>query len=134
MSTISQRGKDFEKYVAEQFQILDKYAYRRADSGSGKSRKEDVFTTLPFFIECKNQKTQSLDAWYKKAELDTPKDRYTLLVYKVERQRGATVYMKSRVFLSILSGVHVDEGLDQPVKIDLSDFINLLKEKNDIYS
>ena len=46
-----QKGKKLEDYVAKAFQEFDKYAYRRADSGSGRLRKEDVFTTLPFFID-----------------------------------------------------------------------------------
>lgn len=125
-----QKGKELEDYVAKQFQRIDKYAYRRADSGSGKSRKEDVFTVLPFFIECKHHKTPSIGAWFRKAELDTPRSKYTILVYKGDRQRGATVYMKTKVFLSVLAGIRIEEGFEQFVTMELSDFISLLEEKN----
>lgn len=122
------KGISLEDYVATQFRRIDKYAYRRKDSGSGKLRKEDVFTTLPFFIECKNQTQKNIQLWFTKAEMDTPGDKYTLLIYKGLGQHGATVYMRVRSFLGLLSGVKI-EGLGMMMSMELEDFISLLEEK-----
>lgn len=122
------KGKLLEDYVADKLKELDSYAYRRADSGSGRLRKEDVFTRLPLFIECKNQKAKLIESWYRKAEMDTPSDRYTVLVYKTDYQQGATVYMRMREFIGLLGGSKIQQGFPQMMMMELSDFISLLKE------
>lgn len=122
------KGKVLEDYVASKLKELDSYAYRRTDSGSGRLRKEDVFTRLPLFIECKNHKAKSIESWYTKAEMDTPTDRYTILVYKGDYQQGATVYMRMRELVGLLGGNKIKTGFPQMMMMELSDFISLLKE------
>lgn len=122
------KGKVLEDYVADRLKKIDSMAYRRADSGSGRLRKEDVFTRLPLFIECKNHKDKSIGAWYAKAEMDTPADRYTVLVYKGSYQQGATVYMKMRELIGLLGRNKIKAGYDQMISMEFLDFISLLEE------
>lgn len=50
-----EKGKRFEKYIAEQIRAcgLDERAHRESGSGNGK-RKGDISSSIPFLIEAKN--------------------------------------------------------------------------------
>lgn len=54
--TAIEKGKRFENYVAKEIEAEGLgMARREIGSGSGK-RKGDIFSSLPFLLECKNQK------------------------------------------------------------------------------
>jgi len=120
-----QKGKQLENFVANELRKIDKYAYRRADSGSGLHRKEDVFTTLPLFIECKNQKELHINDWWKKTIENCPSDKYPILVFKQNYQREPTVCLWLGDLLSLLSKQKVD--LKYKIYLAWSDFFDLIK-------
>lgn len=123
------KGKQLEKYVADELSKIDKYAYRRADSGSGLRKKEDVFTTLPFFIECKNQAEIHINLWWGKMVENCPADKIPILIYKQNYQREPTVC----TMLSYLLDWYLDKKISQElmffVHLSFTDFINLVKKK-----
>jgi len=60
--SIRQKGKRFENYIAQQIEEAGLgQARREIGSGSGK-RKGDIFSSLEFLLECKNQ--AKLNWWH----------------------------------------------------------------------
>lgn len=126
------KGKRLENYVARELAKVDKYAYRRADSGSGRLRKEDVFTTLPFFIECKNQDTLELNSWWKQTLNGCPTNKLPILIYKRNFEREPTVVTTFFYLLTYISGVEElpeDNELQFLISFKFNDFVKLLWTK-----
>jgi hypothetical protein len=62
-----EKGKKFEKQVAEAIQIAGLgLARREIGSGSGK-RKGDIAANLPFLLEAKNQKILKIQEWIRQS-------------------------------------------------------------------
>lgn len=122
-----EKGKRLERWIANQLKKIDKYTYRRADSGSGRLRKEDVFTTLPFFIEAKNQSKLNLTNWWKQTLEGCPKDKLPVLVYKQNYQRDPYIMMYLGDLLYYLSGKKVD--LKYKVIMFFSEWFSIIKER-----
>jgi hypothetical protein len=123
-----QKGKVLENFVADELSKIDKYAYRRADSGSGFRRKEDVFTTLPFFIECKNQAKLNITLWWKKTCFNCPEDKYPILIYKQNYQHNPVVYMWLDDLFSFISDKKIN-AFEENVMLFFTDFMSLLRRK-----
>lgn len=122
------KGKRLEKYVADRLSEIDKYAYRRADSGSGRLRKEDVFTTLPLFIECKNQENIQISQWWKQTLRGTPKEKFPVLIYKKNFEKQPTVTMRFGSVLSWISGhANMPNEFNFLIHFSFEDFILLIK-------
>ena len=63
-----EKGKRFEKQIAQAIQDAGfGLARREAGSGSG-LRKGDIASNLPFLIEAKNQKTIKIQEWIRQAK------------------------------------------------------------------
>lgn len=122
------KGKRLENEVADALKEFDQYAYRRADSGSGLHRKEDVFTTLPFFIECKNQEEINITSWWKQTLEGCPANKFPILIYKKNFQRDPLVYMKLSDLISFMADKRV-ETFKITITMVFEDFISLLREK-----
>jgi hypothetical protein len=90
------KGKTLEKYVAMELGTLFKYAYSRADSGSGKYNKEDVSlpADVPLHIECKNHAVASVGTWWAQTINGCPSYRFPVLVYRLNYQTLPTVVMR----------------------------------------
>ncbi|MCD6371701.1 MAG: hypothetical protein J7L39_03215 [Candidatus Aenigmarchaeota archaeon] len=74
-----EKGKRFEKLIAREIEEagLGK-ASREIGSGSGK-RKGDIFSSIPYLIECKNQKQIRILDWIDQAKREAEEgswDRY----------------------------------------------------------
>ena len=66
--TAIEKGKRFEKQVAEAIESEGLgMARRESGSGSGK-RKGDIAANLPFLIEAKNQRTVKIQEWIRQAK------------------------------------------------------------------
>lgn len=62
MAKIKEKGEEFEKLIAKEIEAEGLGAARReVGSGSGK-RKGDIFSNLPFLLECKNQPSVKIKA------------------------------------------------------------------------
>ena len=63
-----EKGKRFEKQIAQAIQDAGfGLARREAGSGSG-LRKGDIASSLPFLLEAKNQKTIKIQEWIRQAK------------------------------------------------------------------
>ena len=62
------KGKDFENYIAKELRKQGFVAHREIGSGSGK-RKGDLFSSFPFLVEIKDQKTIKIKEWIRQAKL-----------------------------------------------------------------
>ena len=103
ISSAKAKGKRLELKVAREWRSkIDKTAVPTRGSGNGESFKEDVFTNY-FKIECKNQETVKLWAWWDQAR------RY---------------YNASKPPVLAISGNY------RPILVvmDLDDWLNLVKE------
>lgn len=126
-----QKGKDLERFVAKALLEFDKHAYARADSGSGLHRKEDVFTTLPFFIECKNQAEPSINSWWKQTLDGCPANKLPILIYRLNYQKSPTVVTTYYDLLHFISGVNElpeDNTLKFLIHFAFEDFISVIRE------
>lgn len=123
------KGKRLEKLVANEFRKIDKYAYRRADSGSGKFKKEDVTTKLPFSIECKHHKIPKIKEWWVDLLYVCPRNRYPVLIYKQD-YKTPTVVIMLKDLLSYMSGIKVT-SLPTRIRMDFYEFMKLVKQVED---
>lgn len=124
------KGKQLERYVADALKKIDGVAYARLDSGSGLHRKEDVFTTLPLFIECKNQAMPQIKSWWLQTTMGCPANKFPVLVYRLNYQKEPTVMMDFRDLMLFT-------GNREPIKDDMiptfkmsfsfTDFIHLIR-------
>jgi hypothetical protein len=129
--TKKQKGKQLEKYVANELKKIFKYVYSRADSGSGKLHKEDItiLDDIPLFIECKNQAEPKINEWFKDILNKCPDDKYPVLIYKKNYQKPKVVmYFHNLIdFISKTGKIECDGVLKFLVEFDFEKFINLLK-------
>ncbi len=96
--SIIEKGKRFEKFIAEAIKeagLGD--ARREIGSGSGK-KKGDIFCNLPFMIEAKNWNSTSIQTWIDQAKEQAKKGNFNpekwALVYRDPRSPEAnpTIY------------------------------------------
>lgn len=87
------KGKEFENYVADRLKAtgVDLRAYRSHGSGSGTREKADIWTNASIFgrnlgIECKNQKTLSIPAWWKQTKMLQLYNREPILAFKIHNE------------------------------------------------
>lgn len=79
------KGRRFENYIAEQIRQAGLgEAHREVGSGSG-LRKGDIYTTLPFMLECKNHNQYAFSSWIKQTKRETEqgnfdRDKWILIV------------------------------------------------------
>lgn len=124
------KGKQLEKYVAKKFSEIYSFAYARADSGSGKHKKEDVTLpdSAPFFIECKNQAEARVSEWWKQTIYHCPQDKIPVLVYKLNYQKNSTVVMTLGDLVRVISGVDPSLWGGVLVSFLFEDFLSVLKK------
>ena len=86
------KGKALENYVAGEIERkgLGK-ASRSVGSGSGTREKSDIETDLTILgrnigIECKNQKTACIPAWWKQTQALEKLDREPVLIYRLAQE------------------------------------------------
>lgn len=93
VSSKKRKGKQLEKFVANRLGKIYKFAYSRADSGSGKYKKEDVTLPddVPFFIECKNHAELSIGSWWGQTINHCPASKIPVLVYRLNYQTPKVV-------------------------------------------
>jgi len=131
-----QKGKRLEKYVASKLSKIFRFAYSRADSGSGKYQKEDVSLPddIPLFIECKNQAELSLKNWWNQTTFHCPHSKYPILIYKLNYQKEPTVVTNLISLIKILREVK-DDMTELKLSMSFGDFLDLVKsaysEKNE---
>ena len=71
-----EKGKRFEKLIAREIEEAGLgRASREIGSGSGK-RKGDIFSNIPFLIECKNQKQIRILDWIDQAKREAELGNY----------------------------------------------------------
>lgn len=124
------KGKQLERYVAKALNEFDKVAYARLDSGSGLHRKEDVFTTLPFFIECKNQAEPSIKAWWDQTISGCPKEKYPVLIYRLNYQKEPTVVIQLFDLIGYIGDTKLSPSPER-VSLSFADFLSLIRKKYD---
>lgn len=118
IQTRRQKGKDLEDFVADEIvrKGLDPKARRDGGSGSGNREKGDISTSAMVFgrnlgIECKNQETLAIPAWWKQTEKLELVGREPVLVYKVPK-RNPRVYLVSIYLDTFLDMLVALEGVD----------------------
>lgn len=119
-SSRSQKGKYLENFVVDNFKKFDKYCCRDSGSGNGKYHKEDVRTSLPFHIECKNQEALSITAWWNQTLIGCPADKYPILIYKQRYERDPKVVMYLIDMIFFVGGSTVS-----PQRRDFTELITL---------
>ena len=128
MST-RQKGRVLQEYIAKAFKKIHPYVFSRADSGSGKTHKEDV--TLPDFIplhiEAKNWAKGSPAQWWFQTINGCPRSKCPVLIYRLNYDKKPTVYMKLTDIIFIVAE-HIDLLKDLKVKLDFDDFMSLVGE------
>ena len=87
------KGKLLEQYVVDQIRVkgLDPRAYRSFGSGSGTGEKSDIWTSMTILgqnagIECKNQKTLSIQEWWRQTKKLESLGREPVLVFKIDHE------------------------------------------------
>ena len=97
MRSAKNKGNRFENYVASQITEMGLgEAHREIGSGSG-SRKGDVYSSLPFLLECKNQKAlkwwDSIDQARREANQGNyDRDKWALVVRDPREPEFKQVY------------------------------------------
>ena len=109
-----EKGKRFEKFVAEQIELagLGK-ATRTPGSGSG-LKKSDIFANIPFSIEAKNQRKIKILDWIDQSKESAEKGNFA-------KEKWAVVFndFRKREFQEIY------------VVIDFWQFLDLLKREKE---
>lgn len=126
------KGKKLEKYVAHHLSKIFKFAYSRADSGSGKYNKEDVSIpdSVPLFIECKNQAKLSLTNWWNQTTFHCPRSKLPILIYRLNYQKEPTVVTNIMSLVKILKNIKEDVT-DIKISMSFNDFLALVKSAYD---
>lgn len=124
------KGKQLEKYVAKKLNEIYSFAYARADSGSGKYKKEDVTLpdSAPFFIECKNQAEARVSDWWKQTVYHCPEDKIPVLIYKLNYQKNPLVVMTLGDLVRVVGGVDPSLWSEVLVSCSFEDFLSVLKK------
>lgn len=129
MST-RQKGRILQEFIAKAFKKITPYVFSRADSGSGKYHKEDITLPdyIPLHIEAKNRAVADIKNWWKQTLMGCPKSKYPTLIYKLNYQHDATVYMRITDFILLLEN-RVDLLDDLKISINFTDFMKVLENK-----
>lgn len=92
-SSAVEKGKLLENHVADRIRELglDPKAYRSHGSGNGNREKSDIWTNMMVLgqnvgIECKNQKTLLIPAWWRQVKELESLGREPVLVFKQFRE------------------------------------------------
>lgn len=123
------KGKQLEKFVAERLGKIYKFAYSRADSGSGKYKKEDVSLPddVPLFIECKNQAELNFGSWWKQTLNGCPASKFPVLVYKLNYQSPkVSLMLNDLLYFLFQTKISV---YNEIVTLEWVDFENILLKK-----
>lgn len=123
MKTSVQKGKLLEKWVADRIREkgIDPKAYPSHGSGNGNSEKGDIWTSMMILdenvgIECKNQMTLAIPAWWKQTKKLSTLHREPVLVYKIPyepfEQTLCTIY-----FDTLLELVKENMELKRQIKL-----------------
>lgn len=106
-----EKGKKFEKQIAEAIQVAGLgLARREAGSGSGK-RKGDIAANLPFLLEAKNQRTLKIQEWIRQA-------REQARIGNYDRDKWGLVFKNPE---------SPDANPEMFIAIDFFQFLDLLK-------
>lgn len=115
MVNTRQKGKELERYVANELREkdIDPRAYARGDSGAGNKEKTDVSTNLQVLgqnagIECKFAAKAEVSKWWEQTRKLEKLGYEPILVYKLNNERFEST----------------------KVVIYLDTFLELVKEKN----
>lgn len=124
-----QKGKQLEKFVAGRLGKIYKFAYSRADSGSGKYKKEDVTLPddVPLFIECKNHAEMNFSSWWRQTLNGCPASKLPVLVYKLNYQTPK-VALKLNDLLYFLFQTKISV-YNEIITLDWVDFENILLKR-----
>lgn len=94
MSNTRQKGKELERYIAQQLidKGIDARAYARGDSGAGNKEKTDVSTNAQILgrnagIEAKNQANANVKSWWEQTKKLETLDYEPVLVYSLMYER-----------------------------------------------
>lgn len=107
------KGKLLEDHVAQQIREkgIDHKATRSHGSGNSNTEKGDIWTSMQVLgqnvgIECKNQKTLALPAWWKQVQALEALGREPVLVFKLNRDKmeDAKVVIYLDTFLDLVAG------------------------------
>lgn len=83
-STRRQKGKDFERLIAQDLREsgLDKNARRMPASGALEDLKSDIITELPIHLECKRQEKWKVEEYYDQAVTGKKQQEIAIAVMK----------------------------------------------------
>lgn len=129
------KGKQLERYVADALRKIDGIAYARLDSGSGLHRKEDVFTKLPLFIECKNQAMPAIKSWWLQTTMGCPANKFPVLIYRLSYQKEPTVVMhfKDMLLFTVGKAPRNDDSIPtMMMHFNFNDFINFVNSSDHV--
>lgn len=112
------KGKRLEHKFAQLIRQkgLDPNAKRMVLSGADWAFNSDIFTTLPFKFECKNQENIRIWKWWEQTKAQETMQKPGILVF-TSNHRPIMVAMDADTFLNVLA--------------ELKDYENLLSEKTD---
>lgn len=102
------KGKEYELKIARLLRSsgLDKEARRSFQSGANWSWKSDIYTSLDFAIEIKKQEKVSIWQWWEQAETQRKPYKPPVLIFSSDFRPDLVV-------------------------MNLNDWINLIKERNE---
>lgn len=78
------KGKALENWLAGRLRSLgiDKSARSMPGSGAFSHFKSDIYTSLPYSFECKNQENTKVWEWYEQARSDAGMNKTPIVVFK----------------------------------------------------
>lgn len=102
------KGHNFELEIARKIREkgVDKEAKRALLSGATWAMKEDIYTSLPFIIECKAQEKLQIYKWWRQVSQHRKPTKDPVLIFKSNNKPTL-------------------------VAMDIDDWLNLLKELQD---
>lgn len=123
MVNTRQKGKELEKYIAEQIieKGLDSKAYARGDSGGGNKEKTDVSTSMMILgqnagIEAKNQKVAKVSEWWKQTRKLQSLGYEPVLVYSLQYEPFSDA--KVVIYLdTLLELIKATRGENEPLEV-----------------
>jgi hypothetical protein len=99
-----EKGRRLELRFAKILRKIDKNAKRMVLSGADWAFKSDIYTTLPYHFECKNQERMKFWSWWEQTEGQASMSKTPVLVHTANH-RPIMVSMKADDFIALLQEI-----------------------------